>query len=66
MLLRLSKSVLTPKFSYVFNYVRCSFSSLGLEPIDPNFSSLRWVMMRLGSSFSFLQLESHDQIRIKI
>ncbi|KAG7544430.1 hypothetical protein ISN44_As06g002930 [Arabidopsis suecica] len=29
----------------------------GLQPIDPNFSSLRWAMMRLGGSFSFLRLE---------
>ncbi|KAG7595092.1 hypothetical protein ISN45_Aa01g038090 [Arabidopsis thaliana x Arabidopsis arenosa] len=57
MLLRLSKSVLNPKFSSVINSFRKSFSSLGLQPIDPNLSSLRWVMMRLGGSFSFLQLE---------
>ncbi|EOA29008.1 hypothetical protein CARUB_v10025261mg [Capsella rubella] len=46
----LLKSILIPSF-------RFSFSSLGLQPIDPSISSLRWVMMRLGGSFSFLQQE---------
>ncbi|CAL9220152.1 unnamed protein product, partial [Arabidopsis halleri] len=47
---RLLKSISIPS-SPVFRF---SFSSQGFQPIDSNLSSLRWVMLRLGGSFSFL------------